>query len=132
MRPHPVALDLTRLVTRLSHASPTGIDRVDLAYARHLLGQPGPRFGLVSTPLGPKVLDRGQMAGLVEAAVAAWTEEVAAGDDPVYRDLSGRLGLPVPAPAPRPGSRRVRANAAGASSRPGSRCCGRRARKACR
>lgn len=98
MRPHPVALDLTRLVTRLSHASPTGIDRVDLAYARHLLGQPGPRFGLISTPLGPKVLDREQMAGLVEAAVTAWTEEVAAGDDPVYRDLSGKLGLPVPAP----------------------------------
>ncbi len=100
MRPHPVALDLTRLVTRLRHASPTGIDRVDLAYARHLLEQPGPRFGLVSTPLGPKVLDRGQMAGLVDAAVAAWTEEVAAGDDPVYRDLSGRLGLPVPAAGP--------------------------------
>jgi glycosyltransferase involved in cell wall biosynthesis len=97
MRAHPVALDLTRLVTRLRHASPTGIDRVDLAYARHLLDQPGPRFGVVSTPLGPKVLDRAQMAGLVEAANAAWTEEVTAGDDPVYRDLAGRLGLPVPA-----------------------------------
>ena len=96
MRPHPVALDLTRLVTRLRHASPTGIDRVDLAYARHLLAQPGPRFGVVSTPLGPKVLDRAQMAGLVEAALAAWTEEVTAGDDPVYRALAGRLGLPVP------------------------------------
>ncbi|AWN53408.1 glycosyltransferase family 1 protein [Methylobacterium sp. 17Sr1-1] len=96
MRPHPVALDLTRLVTRLRHASPTGIDRVELAYARHLLDRPGPRFGVVSTPLGPKVLDRAQMAGLVEAALASWTEEVAVGDDPVYRDLAGRLGLPVP------------------------------------
>ncbi|UHC19761.1 glycosyltransferase family 4 protein [Methylobacterium currus] len=96
MRPHPVALDLTRLVTRLRHASPTGIDRVDLAYARHLLAQPGPRFGIVSTPFGPKVLDRAQMAGLVAAALAAWTEEVTAGDDPVYRDLAGRLGLPLP------------------------------------
>ncbi|MGX7708677.1 glycosyltransferase family 4 protein [Methylobacterium sp. Gmos1] len=101
MRPHPVALDLTRLFTRLRHASPTGIDRVDLAYARHLLDQPGPRFGVVSTPLGPKVLDRAQMAALVEAAVAAWTEEVTAGDDPVYRDLAARLGLPVPAAGPR-------------------------------
>lgn len=97
MRPHPVALDLTRLVTRLPHASPTGIDRVELAYARHLLDQPGPRFGVVSTPLGPRVLDRAQMAGLVEAALASWTEEVAVGDDPVYRALAGRLGLPVPA-----------------------------------
>ncbi|TNC10869.1 glycosyltransferase family 4 protein [Methylobacterium terricola] len=98
----PVALDLTRLVTRLRHASPTGIDRVDLAYARHLLAQGGERFGLVSTRLGPKVLDRGQMAGLVEAAVTAWTEEVAAEDDPVYRDLCVRVGLPAPAAGSRP------------------------------
>ncbi len=96
MRPHPVAFDLTRLVTRLRHASPTGIDRVDLAYARHLLGQAGPRFGLVSTPLGPKVLDRARMTALVEGATASWTEDVTAGDDPVYRDLAARLGLPVP------------------------------------
>ncbi|MGF3024385.1 glycosyltransferase family 4 protein [Methylobacterium aquaticum] len=111
MRAHPAALDLTRLVTRLRHASPTGIDRVDLAYARHLLEQPGPRFGLVSTPLGPKVLDRAQMTGLVAAAVAAWTEEVTAGDDPVYRGLAARLGLPVPAPdasAARPDGARER------------------------
>ncbi len=97
MRPHPVAFDLTRLVTRLRHASPTGIDRVDLAYARHLLGQAGPRFGVVSTPVGPKLLDRRQMTDLVEGAVAAWTEDVTAGDDPVYRDLAARLGLPAPA-----------------------------------
>lgn len=99
----PVALDLTRLVTRLRHASPTGIDRVDLAYARHLLAQGGERFGVVSTRLGPKVLDRPQMAGLVESAVSAWTEEVAAEDDPVFSGLCARLGLPSPAP----GTRRV-------------------------
>ena len=29
-----IAFDLTRLVTRLRHASPSGIDLVDLAYAR--------------------------------------------------------------------------------------------------
>ncbi|WP_209437085.1 glycosyltransferase family 4 protein [Methylobacterium variabile] len=112
MPAHPVAFDLTRLITRLRHASPTGIDRVDLAYARHLLAQPGERFGLVSTPLGPKVLDRGQMAGLVEAAVEAWTESVAVEDDPVYRDLAAALGLPPPgtgraSPAPN-GARRRR------------------------
>ncbi|TGD94237.1 glycosyltransferase family 4 protein [Methylobacterium nonmethylotrophicum] len=101
--PNPaVALDLTRLVTRLRHASPTGIDRVDLAYARHLLAQDGARFGVVSTRLGPRILDREQMAGLVEAAVAAWTESVAAGDDPVYRDLAPPLGLAVEAAGPGP------------------------------
>ncbi|MFC6046783.1 glycosyltransferase family 1 protein, partial [Methylobacterium hispanicum] len=48
----PVAVDITRLVTRLRHASPSGIDRVDLAYARHLLAQAGERFGLVATAVG--------------------------------------------------------------------------------
>ncbi|MEE7469816.1 hypothetical protein MOF8_25715 [Methylobacterium oryzae] len=38
MTDRPIAFDLTRLVTRLRHASPSGIDRVDLAYARAYLG----------------------------------------------------------------------------------------------
>ena len=33
-----VVLDITRLLRRSSQATPTGIDRVELAYARHLLG----------------------------------------------------------------------------------------------
>lgn len=32
-----ITLDLSRLVSRLLHATPTGIDRLELAYARHLL-----------------------------------------------------------------------------------------------
>jgi glycosyltransferase involved in cell wall biosynthesis len=33
-----IALDLSRLLSRAGCATPTGIDRVELAYARHLLG----------------------------------------------------------------------------------------------
>ncbi len=88
----PIAFDLTRLVTRLRHASPSGIDRVDLAYARHLLGQAGPRFGLVSTALGPRLLDRDRAWGLVEAVSAGWVEDGTAEDDAVYRRLAQRLG----------------------------------------
>lgn len=33
-----VVLDITRLLRRSSQSTPTGIDRVELAYARHLLG----------------------------------------------------------------------------------------------
>ena len=67
-----LAIDLTRLITRLRHASPTGIDRVDLAYARHILSQgtEGTRFGLVSTAFGPRVLDRETARGIVEAVAA--------------------------------------------------------------
>ena len=105
-----IAIDLTRLITRLSHASPSGIDRVDLAYARHVLAQPGERFGLVSTVLGPRVLDRADAGAVVDAAASGWEEDRDAHADPVYRGLLTRLGAgPVPTgaadPAPRAGSR---------------------------
>src|SRR6185437_12014743 len=32
-----IALDLSRLLSRAGRATPTGIDRVELAYAKHLL-----------------------------------------------------------------------------------------------
>ncbi|ACA19395.1 glycosyl transferase group 1 [Methylobacterium sp. 4-46] len=112
MTDRAVVLDLTRLVTRLAQAHPTGIDRVDLAYARHALGQPGPRFGLVSTPLGPRLLPRPEAQAVVEAAVAGWAEDAAAEADPAYRALAARLGQGVPAAAggaPAPRRRRVQA-----------------------
>lgn len=37
MRRRSVTLDLSRLVSRIFHPTPTGIDRLELAYARHLL-----------------------------------------------------------------------------------------------
>ncbi|WP_238255887.1 glycosyltransferase family 4 protein [Methylorubrum podarium] len=106
-----LAIDLTRLITRLRHASPTGIDRVDLAYARHVLNQgaEGTRFGLVSTALGPRVLDRETARGIVEAVAAGWVEDVTAAADPVFQALASSLAADPAAdgrPAPRAGRRR--------------------------
>ncbi|GEP06306.1 glycosyltransferase family 4 protein [Methylobacterium oxalidis] len=100
MTDRPVAFDLTRLITRLRHASPSGIDRVDLAYARWALAGAGPRFGLVTTALGPRVVDRGRAARIVDAVVAGWVEDIEAEDDPVYRRLAARLGACTAATAP--------------------------------
>lgn len=91
MSASPVALDLTRLITRLRHASPTGIDRVDLAYARHFLSGGERRFGLVTTRFGPRVVDGETARGIVETVAAGWVEELNADDDPVYRRLIARL-----------------------------------------
>lgn len=91
MQAKPIAFDLTRLISRLRHASPTGIDRVDLAYARHVLGGEGPRFGLVTSAIGPRVLDRRRAIAIVETVAAAWIEDARAEDDPVYRGLLGAL-----------------------------------------
>ena len=96
--PATVAIDLTRLITRLRHASPTGIDRVDLAYARHYLGNgpEGTRFGLVSTALGPRVLDRDSARAIVETVAAGWVEDVTAEADPVFRALAASLASGAP------------------------------------
>jgi glycosyltransferase involved in cell wall biosynthesis len=101
-----LAFDLTRLITRLRHASPSGIDRVDLAYARHVLAQEGARFGLVSTAFGPRVLDRAEAIGIVEAVAAGWVEDLDALQDPVYRRLAASLGTEPVEAALAPAERR--------------------------
>ncbi|WP_284246797.1 glycosyltransferase family 1 protein, partial [Methylobacterium haplocladii] len=88
MLSRPVAVDLTRLATRLGHMSPTGIDRVELAYARHFLRAGGRAFGLVSTSLGPRVLDRESALRLAERVAQGWVEDATAEADPVYRRLT--------------------------------------------
>ncbi len=103
----PIAFDLTRLVTRLQHTSPSGIDRVDLAYAHAVLDGPGERMGVVSTAFGPRVLDRERSQAIVASVEGGWVEDRPAALDPAYRRLTARLGQspeaggpPVPA---RPG-----------------------------
>lgn len=116
MTDRPIAFDLTRLVTRLRHASPSGIDRVDLAYARAYLGRAETGVGVVATAFGPRILDRAQALEIVEAVAAGWVEDRDAGSDPVYRRLASRCGdlaaPPSPLAAPRTGSaerRRIQA-----------------------
>ena len=100
MTDRPIAFDLTRLVTRLRHASPSGIDRVDLAYARFYLGRPGPAVGMVSTAYGPRVLDRERALAIVDTVAAGWVEDRDALSDPVYRGLAARLGAPLASAPP--------------------------------
>ncbi len=60
MRP-PILLDISRLVSRASRPTPTGIDRIELAYAQHLIANAGDRLGFVAmnaagdiSPLRPR------------------------------------------------------------------------------
>lgn len=101
----PTAFDLTRLVTRLRHASPSGIDRVDLAYAHEFLGRRANSVGVVSTALGPRVLPREEARSIVAAVEAGWVEDRPAAEDPAYRRLAARLGAPVAGEAPAPATR---------------------------
>ena len=42
-----IVFDLSRLLWRAERLAPTGIDRVELAYARHLIGAPRDRVSFV-------------------------------------------------------------------------------------
>lgn len=47
-----VVLDLSRLISRLRHSTPSGVDRVEMAYARGLLGLYGERLEFVAVHPG--------------------------------------------------------------------------------
>jgi glycosyltransferase involved in cell wall biosynthesis len=67
-----IALDLTRLLTRAARPAPTGIDRVALAYAEHLLRRGDAAF-TASTPWGGLGLVSSQTkAEFVATLGAAW------------------------------------------------------------
>lgn len=62
--PDALVLDLTRLVSRAGRGALTGVDRVELAWLRHLLDCDAPVFGLVRSAPGRVVLGRAGMAAL--------------------------------------------------------------------
>jgi hypothetical protein len=68
-----VLFDVTRLQGRLGRAAPTGIDRVDLAYARALSTMEGVELGLVSFDLlQPRLLAPGAARQLLALAERTW------------------------------------------------------------
>ena len=85
MPPPARCLDLTRLVSRQGRGPLTGIDRVELAYLRHLLRAPQPLYALVRTRFGFLLLDEdGARAALDRfEGRAQWGKA----------DLLGRLSL---------------------------------------
>jgi glycosyltransferase involved in cell wall biosynthesis len=72
--PHLV-LDLSRLITNADRPAPTGIDRVELAYARELLRRPDDTASFVAMTdwlrFGP--LDRARVASFVAALDEKWS-----------------------------------------------------------
>ena len=83
----PLCYDVTRLLTRVLNETPNGIDRIDLALARHFLGgDSAATFGSTATGLGPRVLDRAAAADVVDAITDHWREADGIVDaDIVYR-----------------------------------------------
>jgi glycosyltransferase involved in cell wall biosynthesis len=91
--PAPVVFDLSRLISRARHGTPTGIDRVDLAYARALLAEGKRRVGFSADVrgLGQQRLSRAAVARFVETTAARWA--CAGGTLPAGLRANPALGL---------------------------------------
>ncbi|MFC7052257.1 glycosyltransferase family 4 protein [Hansschlegelia quercus] len=88
-------LDLTRLLTRSSHSVATGVDRVELAYAKRILGKSDAEAGFAAI-VGQRVapLRRAPVEAFLQALDAKWRE--GAGDGHAARRLAERLGALLP------------------------------------
>ncbi|HEV2570489.1 MAG TPA: glycosyltransferase family 1 protein [Beijerinckiaceae bacterium] len=103
--PFHVTFDITHLVSRLTVPTPTGIDRIDLAFARHFGAEHVPgrqakvvgglHYGLFG-PFHRHSLRR--TSRLVELAEHFWQEKPGAGDETTLRALTEWLASKPGAP----------------------------------
>jgi len=87
-----IALDLSRLLSRAASPTPTGIDRVELAYARHLAAGERPHCYAARGAFGGiGLLPTGEAEHFVTALAAGWRDGGAAGDPRRIAALARRL-----------------------------------------
>ena len=89
-----IALDLSRLLSRAHSTTPTGIDRVELAYARHLISGTAPYcFTARNAVAGIGLLPAAEAARFVAAIAALWRDGAAPGQKRRLALLARRLRL---------------------------------------
>jgi glycosyltransferase involved in cell wall biosynthesis len=70
-----IAYDVTRLVRRYAVPSPNGIDRIDIAYARHFIAAGRPEnTGIYLHALRPAVLHHDTLVSLLDEIAASWRD----------------------------------------------------------
>ncbi len=104
-----VWLDLTRTLTRVGQSAPTGIDRVELAWAEHLLSANPDLKGLCRTTRGFLLLPSDGVRSIVEAMLTgagklgradAWSRLTGRGDRPRHRAEATLRGYAIDRCAP--------------------------------
>ena len=91
----PVIYDMTRLVTRVTTSTPNGIDRVDLALAKHFAFRSDERMqALIVTIAGPLLVPATVARTIVHRIEAWWQEFDGAHDDMLYDQVVTRLTNP--------------------------------------
>lgn len=97
-------MDVSRLLSRLHRRTPTGIDRVEFAYARHYLGGDSRKAvrALVTTPVNTGLLSRRTVRELMQVAEARWLSLDTVPSSPAWNNLCEVLRSPIRAEGPRP------------------------------
>jgi glycosyltransferase involved in cell wall biosynthesis len=91
----PVIYDMTRLVTRVTTDTPNGIDRVDLALAKHFASRPDERIhALIWTITGPRLMPAPVARAIVHGIETWWQEGDGSHDDRLYEQVVSRLTDP--------------------------------------
>src|SRR5215471_10640721 len=91
------ALDISRTVSRLTLGTPTGIDRVELAYARYCreLAKIKKVGFVLTSSVGASLLPRTLANRLVATAVRRWSSSAGAQPDDTYERLRAILSSPI-------------------------------------
>ncbi|HET6375758.1 MAG TPA: glycosyltransferase family 1 protein [Methylocella sp.] len=85
----PVAVDITRLATRVLNLTPNGIDRLDFAFASHFLSparQSSQAF--MMTQLGPRAIAANMGRSIVEGIAIHWGEDETPDSDEAYQKVA--------------------------------------------
>lgn len=95
-------LDITRIAYRLTGTTPTGIDRVEFAYANRILRDAayGDAICVFTAPFFTGALRRDLMLRVLERIEVAWRLHMSAGEDPVFVALRDYLRAPVNGSSP--------------------------------
>jgi glycosyltransferase involved in cell wall biosynthesis len=90
-----VILDVSRLLASVSRATPSGIDRVEMAYVRHWLARPEAESSFAGqSPWGWfATIDRTALRQLTEALTEAWTQDGMRAGGPTSPALRQARGL---------------------------------------
>lgn len=86
----PVVYDLSRLALRVSRSVPSGIDRVDLDWARDVLARED-ACAIVVGALGPRVVPAAAGRVIVSALEAHWGEGLAPAQDGEFRRVRAQI-----------------------------------------
>jgi glycosyltransferase involved in cell wall biosynthesis len=113
----PLVFDLTHLVSRLPALACTGIDRIDLAYAMHFVGEAGMAAGLHYGLLRPHLYSVNQAREVVRLSGALWTSEATGAHGQAFAAMLDWLASPPRRLLQKPSRRPIVSNPSRATRR---------------